>query len=345
MQMSRRPTIADLAAAAGVSVATVDRVLNQRHAVREGTAERVLRAAEAIGYHATTLLRQRLRGELPARTFGFLLQKREVPFYQQLAADLQAATADCTAVRGRAVVEFMEELSPATIVEALRRVGARVDALAVVSVDHPHVSEAIADLRRDGVPVFAVLTDLMAEDRAGYIGRDNRKEGRTAAWMVAKTARAPGKVGIIVGSHRYLCQETAEISFRSYFREHAPEFRLLEPLINLEDARIAREATHDLMATNPDLVGLYICGGGMEGVIDAAREETAHARVAIVCNELTAKSRAALIDGVLTAVISTPTPLLAARTVEAMVRAIEAPAPEPPGQILVPFELYVSENI
>jgi len=343
--MSRRPTIADLAAAAGVSVATVDRVLNQRHPVREGTAGRVLRAAEAIGYHATTLLQQRLREELPVRTFGFLLQRRQVAFYQQLAADFQAATAACATVRGRAVVEFMEELSPATIVETLRRVGGRVDALAVVSVDHPHVSEAIADLRRDGVPVFAVITDLMAEDRAGYIGRDNRKEGRTAAWMVAKTARAPGKVGIIVGSHRYLCQETAEISFRSYFREHAPEFQLLEPLINLEDARIAREATHDLMAGNPDLVGLYICGGGTEGVIDAARQETAHARVAIVCNELTAKTRAALIDGVLTAVISTPTALLATRAVEAMVRAIEMPTPEPPSQILVPFELYVSENI
>jgi LacI family transcriptional regulator len=343
--MSRRPTIADLAAAAGVSVATVDRVLNQRHPVREGTAAQVLRAAEAIGYHATVLLKQRLREDLPARTFGFLLQKRADAFYQQLAADLQAATADCAAVRGRAVVEFMDELSPATIVEALRRVGARADAIAVVSVDHPHVSAAIAELRGKGVPVFALLTDLTAEDRAGYIGRDNRKEGRTAAWMVAKTARAPGKVGIIVGSHRYLCQEMAEISFRSYFREHAPGFRLLEPLVNLEDARIAHEATRDLMAKNPDLVGLYICGGGTEGVIDAAREEAAHAPVAVVCNELTAKARAGLIDGILTAVISTPTALLAARTVEAMVRALQAPAAERPGQILVPFELYVAENL
>ena len=33
--MGSRPTIADLAVAAGVSVATVDRVLNGRHPVRE----------------------------------------------------------------------------------------------------------------------------------------------------------------------------------------------------------------------------------------------------------------------------------------------------------------------
>ena len=61
--LSRRPTIADLARAADVSVATVDRVLNARHRVRETTAERVLGAAEAIGYHATPLIKSRLRAE------------------------------------------------------------------------------------------------------------------------------------------------------------------------------------------------------------------------------------------------------------------------------------------
>ena len=55
--MARRPTISHLAAAAGVSVATVDRVLNRRHKVRSETAERVLAAAQSIGFHATALLK------------------------------------------------------------------------------------------------------------------------------------------------------------------------------------------------------------------------------------------------------------------------------------------------
>ena len=191
-----------------------------------------------------------------------------------------------------------------------------------------------------------MLTDLTAED-AGRLYRPRQPQGGPHRRLDggADGARRPARSASSSAATAISCQETRGDLFRSYFREHAPEFRLLEPLINLEDARIAHEATHDLMAGNPDLVGIYICGGGIEGVIDAARQETAHAPVAIVCNELTAKTRAALIDGVLTAVISTPTPLLAARAVDAMVRAMEAPAPEPPGQILVPFELYVSENI
>ena len=53
--MASRPTITDLAKAAGVSVATVDRVLNGRHKVREETARRVYDAANAIGYVANWL--------------------------------------------------------------------------------------------------------------------------------------------------------------------------------------------------------------------------------------------------------------------------------------------------
>ncbi len=257
--LSRRPTITDLARAADVSVATVDRVLNARHRVRETTAERVLGAAEAIGYHATPLLKSRLRPQVPEGTFAFLLQ-REDAFYSQFGADLAAATRALTQFRARPVIDFAPDLSAAVMAERLKRLGESADAVAVVSVDHPLVSDAIVSLRARGVPTFAVLTELGAEAAAPYVGRDNRKEGRTAAWLIAKAAHRPGKVGIIVGSHRFLCQETAEISFRAYLRENAPEFTPLEPLVNLEEPRIAYAATQDLIATHPDLVGLYICG-------------------------------------------------------------------------------------
>ena len=217
--------------------------------------------------------------------------------------------------------------------------------MAVVSVDHPRVSEAIATLRARGVPTFAILTELGAEAGAPYIGRDNRKEGRTAAWLIAKAARRPGKVGIIVGSHRFLCQETAEISFRAYLRENAPEFTPLEPLVNLGEPRIAYAATQDMIATHPDLVGLYICGGGKEGVIAGARDEPRSRGLAIICNELTPAARAGLIDGVLTAVISTPTPLLAQCAVAAMAAAIVAPEEAVPSPVFVPFELYLPTNV
>ena len=49
--MIRRPTIPDLAEAAGVSVSTVNRVINRAESVRKPTRDRVLAVAQDIGFY------------------------------------------------------------------------------------------------------------------------------------------------------------------------------------------------------------------------------------------------------------------------------------------------------
>ena len=46
----------------------------------------------------------------------------------------------------------------------------------------------------------------------------------------ANVCKAPGKIGILMGNPRYRNQEMNEAGFRSYFREHAQGFTLLEPI-------------------------------------------------------------------------------------------------------------------
>jgi LacI family transcriptional regulator len=342
--MVKRPTIADLARAAGVSVATVDRVLNRRLPVREATAELVVAAAESIGYHATGLLKQRLV-EIPARTFGFLLQKRNDAFYRTLAAALTEATREAPMVRGRPVVEFMDELVPSLIASRIRDTSQRTDAIAVVAVDHPLVSEAIDETVARGKPVFTLLSDVTAPSRTAYFGVDTRKSGRTAAWTITRLARHPGKVGILLGSHRYLSQELAEISFRSYIRENAPEFQVLEAIVNLDDERIAYEGAIHMISSNPDLVGIFAAGGGTEGLIKALREEKAGRPIIAVCNELVPETRAALIDGTIDLVLGTPVAGMAKRLVAAMASACGGETVEPARLNQFQADLFISENI
>jgi LacI family transcriptional regulator len=341
--MVTRPTIADLANAAGVSVATVDRVLNRRLKVSDDTAARVTAAAEAIGYHGLRLLRQR-SSELPQRTFGFVLQKHNDAFYQALAAGLADATRNADYIAGKAVVEYTDELIPALLAQRIRDLAPRVDALAVVAVDHPLVNEAVEWAVARGRPVVTLLTDLTAPSRAGCVGVDRRRSGRTAAWAISRLAAQPGKVGILIGSHRYLSQEISEISFRSYMRENAPQFDLLEPLVYLDDQRISYEGAVNILASNPDLVGIYVAGGGAEGLIRALRDEQAGGRVVAVCNELTAASRSALLDGTIDLVLGTPIAAIAQRTVELLDRAVSG-TDTGVTQILLPAELHVGENI
>ena len=341
--MVARPTIADLAKKAGVSVATVDRVLNRRLPVRGDTAQLVVKAAEAIGYHATGLLKRRLT-EVPVRKFGFLLQKRDA-FYQVLGRELANVTKSASYVQGKPVVEFMEELAPTFIAARILDVAPKVDAMALVAVDHPLVNEAVEAVVESGKPVFALLSDISTPLKSGLVGLDGRKVGRIAAWTISRTARNPGKVGILLGSHRYLNQDLAEISFRSYMRENAPDFILLESIVNLDDERIAYEAVCEMIERNEDLVAIYACGGGQDGLIRALREKRADRRIVAVCNELTATNRAALIDGTIDLCLGHPVGPMASLLVEMMAKACAASEPPHFPSNLFSAEIYLSENI
>lgn len=343
--MAKRPTITDLARISGVSVATVDRVLNNRLPVREDTARRVYETATEIGYHAAGLIKQRMRHELPEYRLGFLLLRREDVFYSEFARELDLAVSQTQRFRGVATIDFADSLAPDEIVERMRKLAAKSRAVALVGPDHPTLTVAVEALKAKGMPVFSLLSDFASGIREGYVGLDNRKVGRTAAWMISKAAKRPGKVALFVGSHRFHGHELREIGFRSFFREQAPEFILLETLVNLEANQITHDTIIDLLERHPDLVGIYVAGGGMEGAVSALRQAKPAEMPAVICNEITAQSRAALADDILTMVISTPLAALCRELVALMGHALEAGAANAPGQTFLPFDIYLPENI
>ncbi|PBB24358.1 LacI family transcriptional regulator [Mesorhizobium sp. WSM4307] len=343
--MAKRPTVSDLARASGVSVATVDRVLNNRLPVREETAQRVYEAATVIGYHAVTLIKQRIRQDLPEYRLGFLLQKPEQHFYQEFARELEAATIHAPRFRGIPVIDFWSSQAPEDIVVHLEKLAAKTNAIALVSPDHPTITVAVESLKARGIPVFSLLSDFAPGVREGYVGLNNRKVGRTAAWMIAQCARRPGKVAVFVGSHRFHGQELREIGVRAYFREHAPDFTVLETLVNLETAGLTHQAMLDLLERHPDLVGCYIAGGGMEGAITAVRTAMPAQPPVLICNEITPESRAALANNIITMVLATPLARLSSDLVNLMAHAIQDGAANAPGQTFLPFDIHVPENI
>ncbi|KQZ59844.1 LacI family transcriptional regulator [Rhizobium sp. Root149] len=343
--MASRPTITDVAKAANVSVATVDRVLNGRHKVREDTAKRVYEAANEIGFHAVGLLRQRVFEGLLQYRLGFVLQKPDHHFYQAFAREIEIAVQNHPGIRGIAQIEFSTSQTPSELADKLREVGSRNQAVAMTAPDYPALSVVVEEMKAKCIPVFSLLSDFASGIREGYVGLNNRKAGRTAAWMIAKTAKKAGKVAVFVGSHRFHGHELREIGFRSYFREHAPDFEVLDTLVNLETVQITHEATLDLLLRHPDLVGFYVAGGGMEGAISAIREEKLGGKHIVVVNELTPISRAALADEIVTLAIATPLANLCRELVQLMIEAVDSGPATAPGQTFLPLELHVPENI
>jgi LacI family transcriptional regulator len=344
MSSKRRSTMSDVAKRSGHSLSTVDRVLSGRASVRADTAQRIREAADALGFRAAGVIHERVRGAKSRRAFGFLLQQPNVPFYQALAEALREATAAGAAVKGSANVEFLKTQSPDAVAEHLLRLGRQVDALAVVTADHPAVGEAIEQLKHQGVPVFALISDLSAPARAGYAGLDNRRVGRTAAWLVTELAREPGPVAVFIGTHRFLCQELCEMSFRSYVRERAPRFELVDTVVTMESDDHAEEGMRDVLRRHPDLAGFYVGGGGLEGVLRALTDRDPTRRLIGIGHDLTGPTREALRGGLLHALLSHPLPAIASALVAQMAGALENAAVGL-RQVVASVEIYTPENV
>jgi LacI family transcriptional regulator len=340
-----RPTIRDLAQEAGVSVSTVNRVLAGDTTVRDHTVQQVKDAAEHIGYYGVRAIQAKIIARKPKLRFGFILHQPSRKFYKMLGSALETAARFHGEQEIETEIFYAEDLAPQVIAAKLVELGERCSAVGIVTAVHPLVTNAVNTLHAMDVPVFALISQLSQADGVNYVGLDNWKLGRASAWAFHHICKTAGKIGVLVGNYRYRCQEMNEIGFRSYFREMAPEFTILEPLATFETNAVAEEMTENLINDHPDLVGLFIAGGGISGAMNALRTRGKSGKIMGLGFELTENTRSGLLDGTLTLVLGHPLDRLAQETISGMLRAIKLGAAAGKQITVLPFETYTRESV
>ncbi len=298
-QMAR---IDDVASLAGVSTATVDRVLNQRPGVRAATIQRVLKAAGEIGYVVDAGIPA---GALKPLRLAFLLPAGSNRFLTMLGRLIAASHDQLASFNIRARVDYIESFKPELLAQQLRKVGRDVDGVAFMALEHPTVREAVDWLAERGVPAVTLISDIANTRRVAYVGLDNRSAGRTAAYIIARfIGKKPAKVAMIAGSLSYRAHEEREMGFLHLFQELFPAI----DVVGLreghdEEARNYRQ-TKTLLAQHPDLAGIYNIGGGPEGIARALKEAGRQQEIVFVGHGLTPDTRALLMEGAMDAVIN-----------------------------------------
>src|SRR5437016_11403218 len=128
---------------AGVSTATVSRVLNDLKVVKNSTRARVLKAAEELKYHPNLHARSLARGK--SRTLGILVSNMENPFFFDIFRALESAAH----ARGYEVVVANTDYRSEQLVNRVRlMIGCRVAGLAaIVSEMDERFWPAISDPR------------------------------------------------------------------------------------------------------------------------------------------------------------------------------------------------------
>ena len=180
-----RPTVNDIAREAGVSLATVDRVLNARPGVRAKTIQAVQDAIARIGYvrdvAAANLARQR------DYRLAFVLPDTDSQFTATLLDALAEADRLSVSARTDVVLRRFPAEDPHALAHLLAELPEEgVVGVAVMAPETPILRDAIRALKSKGLAVVALVSDLPNTERDHFVGIDNRAAGRTAAVLMGR---------------------------------------------------------------------------------------------------------------------------------------------------------------
>ncbi|MBO3761382.1 LacI family DNA-binding transcriptional regulator [Ciceribacter sp. L1K23] len=339
-----RPTAKDLAEAAGVSLATVDRVLNDRPNVSEKAARRVTEAIERIGFvrnpAAVNLARNRVY------RFRFVLPLAGDQYMQEILRQIgearEALRVDLTDIDvvqlptgdPHAVAKYLSSLSTDDI-----------DGVAIMAPESPQVRDAMARLVERGIKVVQFLSGQERLPAADFVGVNNFAAGATAGKLLGRfLGREPGKIMVV--AETMMAQDSIErrLGFDGIINEHFPQLTSLPSIETYGDERRASTVIARMLEHNGDITGVYILSAEARVPMSAIEAVVDPRPLTIIVHERTPFSEKALLDERIDAVIA-QNPGHAVRSAIRIMRARVEQREPIASQEKIRIEIVLKENL
>lgn len=294
--MGSKVTAADVAKLAGVSPATVDRVLNARGGVAKDKEARVLTAARQLRLDRSLDLRA-------ARTLrvAAFLQPPDNPFHAVLAQAFTNQNKGPNPYNLQTKVYFVgPDEGPA---KTIARVAPSYDALIVSQPQEPALARTLQTFAADGVPVISLATRIKAEG-VTHVGPDDYRTGRVAGELVGRCLGHSGGTVLAIAGHLSMAGQAARAEgFRDVLAERFPHCHLLPLGESRDSGSRAAALVSDALKAHPDLGAIYNASAGTVPIADLLTRRGLAGQVMFFTHELISERRALLANGVLDAVL------------------------------------------
>lgn len=252
------PTTKDLAAAAGVSLATVDRVLNVRPNVSERAKKKVHAAIEEIGFQrnlaAVNLLRNR-----PYR-FRFVLPNQGDLYLEEILREISSANIALKNDMMAIDVVQLDMTEPIAIAGYLADLGKdELDGVAVMASESPPVRDAMLRLQERGIHVVHFLSGQENFEQADFVGVDNFAAGATAAQIIGRfVGNQSGSVMVVAES--LLAKDSIErrLGFDKTIHDRFSNLHTLPTLETYGDKSRANTIIKNQLDYCDDLQAVYV---------------------------------------------------------------------------------------
>ena len=299
-----RPTTKDLATAAGVSLATVDRVLNDRTGVRKDTVDRVNQAIEKLGLSRNLAAANLARGK-PYR-FLFLLPRTGDQFLEGLISRIAEANLAFAAEMTRADVVHIHESDPHRIANLLGALDPdEVDGVAIMAPESPQVRDAMARLADRGIEAVSFISGQITSDVQDFVGIDNNAAGATAGRLMGRfSAGRTGSILVIAETMHARDSLERRLGFDAVINADYAHLTVMPSLETYGDPDRTRRIVHRGIASHPDVTGVYVLGSEARLVLESLTDQRLAGKPLIIAHERTPFTEASLIDNRIDALIT-----------------------------------------
>ncbi len=299
-----KPTTKDLAKAAGVSLATVDRVLNARAGVRQTTAERVHRAIKEIDFvrdiSAANLARKK------NYQLVFLLPDHDDEFIDLIQSEIAEAGRFLAHERTNVSIIRAPANDPHKIAQEIDKLSPEViDGVAIMAPETPQVRDAISRLDARGIAVVAFVSHQPTAENVYFVGINNEAAGRTVGQLIARfTGEQQGSVLVLTETMQSRDSQERRLGFDTIMAKYAPRLKVSPSMETYGDPRRTAQIVRQALQSHPPVVGIYLMNHDILEIMQEIDNQGRSQRTVIIGHELTPHTSARLLDGSIDAVIT-----------------------------------------
>lgn len=337
--MANKTTLEKIAKAAGVSITTVDRVVNQRGGVSPKSEAKVLEWASRLD-----LDRRIFRAHVKSLRIAVLIPSPSNPFFATMRDAFHALEGSSEDFRMSCFIHYITSPDAGVTAKKVKELAGQYDGIIICSPDYPVISDAILDASKS-VPVVTLVNDLPTSGRIAYVGPDNRKIGRAAGELMGRfIGRDGGKVLLMLGDHRIMGHQEREMGFRAVLRERFPKVRLLDIVESEESSERAGYLAKTALLTEPDVSGIYNVSAGNYAIAQTLQELGCGESVILITHELSPRRCELLKSGLVDAVIDQNPRMEARKSLDVLAHHFQRSEMEKSPDPFTPFEIFLREN-
>lgn len=298
-----RPTTKDLAIAAGVSLATVDRVLNGRPNVSKKSSEKVAQAIEQLGFVRNIAAVNLARNK--TYRFRFVLPDSGDQYLDELLRQVADTNANVVSELTLLDVVQLPVDDPHHVANYLATIdAASVDGVAIMVPESPQVRDAMARLRDRGIRHVQFLSGQDKLDAVDFVGVDNFAAGATAGRLIGQFNPArKGQVLIIAETMQAQDSIERRFGFDRIINERFPTLTCLPSLETYSDPARADRIIERSLRFNTDIVAVYVMSAEARVPISAIERYADLQQLTVVVHERTPFTELAIREEKVNAII------------------------------------------